>query len=164
MRGPTIVITIGVHDQLRSLAKAGVPVDDWEIGLTSLFDPGRGLNTRRETGERDERKKDRERSRSPARNAQSSSSSYQPRHTSSSSHQRPYSPDDKRRPDPRARSISESGHAPTYVLDLADLYERLPGVASNASRRMDNQLRKIAREVGMEGYPTNRWCAGRDVE
>lgn len=154
---PIIVITCDAREQLRGLGALNVQVDDWEIGLSTLFDAHAPVyKDPRE--QHSNRERERSRSRSPVPSSRNATEWGKTRERSPS-RRAPRSEQSETRPE---RRKSRRSRPPVYVIDIMDLWEILPNVGLTY-RDGQSELRKMARKLDIN-CELDSWCAGHDVE
>lgn len=149
----TVIITCDAREQLRGLKECKVDVDNWEIGICSLFDVDAPV-----FGEDQNRHRDNSRSRSPGPSRKANrgpgKSTRRGRPSETRSSRRTSSP--HRQHDARQRH-----RCSVHVIDVLDLWEILP--VPLFERDGLSELRKLALKLDIN-CDLHSWSAGNDIE
>ena len=146
----TIIITCDAREQLRGLTECLVDVNDWEIGLCTLFDANASV-----FGEGKTRHSARSRSRSPGPLHEASRDPRKSPQRREPSAARTSSPN-------RERDARQRHHCTVHVVDVMELWEVLPDVPLYGRDGL-SELRKLALKLGIN-CNLQSWSAGHDVE
>jgi hypothetical protein len=148
----TIIITCDAREQLRGLKECMVDVDDWKIGLCTLFDADASM-----FGEGKYRYSARSRSRSPGPALAASRAPRSPQRKQSSagrSSRKTLSPN-------REGNARQRHRYSVHVVDVMELWEILPDIPLYGRDGL-SELRKLALKLGIN-CDLRSWSAGNDI-